>query len=126
MIGGCRLLLTLVCGFLLAAVVVAQDLSAAANPAPLTPPKAKMQPVTDELYGHKIVDNYRWLEDAGSPETQEFVRQELAYARAILDPLPGRDKILDRLQQLALVGTIGAPQLGGKYYFYTRREGTQN
>ena len=85
-----------------------------------------MQPVTDELYGHKIVDNYRWLEDAGSPETQEFVRQELAYARGILDPLPGRDKILDRLQQLALVGTIGAPQLGGKYYFYTRREGTQN
>ena len=85
-----------------------------------------MQPVTDDLYGHKIVDNYRWLEDAGSPETQEFVRQELAYTRGILDPLPGREKILERLQQLALVGTIGAPQLGGKYYFYTRREGTQN
>ena len=72
------------------------------------------------------MDNYRWLEDAGSQETQEFVHQELAYTRSILDPLPGREKILERLQQLALVGTIGAPQLGGKYYFYTRREGTQN
>jgi prolyl oligopeptidase len=85
-----------------------------------------MQPVTDDLNGHKIIDNYRWLEDAGSLETQEFVRQELAYTRGILDPLPGREKILERLQQLALVGTIGAPQPGGKYYFYTRREGTQN
>jgi prolyl oligopeptidase len=126
MIGGRRLVWTLACGFLLAAVVVAQDGSSAANPAPLTPPKAKMQPVSDDLYGHKIVDNYRWLEDAGSPETQEFVRQELAYTRGILDPLPGREKILERLEQLALVGTIGAPQLGGKYYFYTRREGAQN
>jgi prolyl oligopeptidase len=126
MIGGCRLVWTLACGFLLAAVVVAQDGPSAANPGPLTPPKAKMQPVSDDLYGHKIVDNYRWLEDAGSPETQEFVRQELAYTRGILDPLPGREKILERLEQLALVGTIGAPQLGGKYYFYTRREGAQN
>ena len=126
MIGGYRLLWTLACGFLLAAAVAAQDGSSAASPRPLSPPKAKIQPVTDDLYGHKIVDNYRWLEDAGSPETQEFVRQELAYTRGILDPLPGREKILERLQQLALVGTIGAPQLGGKYYFYTRREGTQN
>jgi prolyl oligopeptidase len=107
-------------------VAVAQDESSAPSPAPLAPPKAKIQPVTDDLHGHKIVDNYRWLEDAGSPETQEFVHQELAYTRSILDPLPGREKILERLQQLALVGTIGAPQLGGKHYFYTRREGTQN
>jgi prolyl oligopeptidase len=120
------LLWTLACGFLLAAAVAAQDGSSGASPQPLSPPKAKMQPVTDDLYGHQIVDNYRWLEDGGSPETQEFVRQELAYTRGILDPLPGREKILERLQQLALVGTIGAPQLGGKYYFYTRREGTQN
>ena len=126
MTGGCRLIWTLACGFLLAAVAVAQDESSAPSPAPLAPPKAKIQPVTDDLHGHKIVDNYRWLEDAGSPETQEFVHQELAYTRSILDPLPGREKILERLQQLALVGTIGAPQLGGKHYFYTRREGTQN
>ena len=126
MTGGCRLIWTLACGFLLAAVAVAQDGSSAPSPAPLAPPKAKIQPVTDDLHGHKIVDNYRWLEDAGSPETQEFVHQELAYTRSILDPLPGREKILERLQQLALVGTIGAPQLGGKHYFYTRREGTQN
>ncbi len=40
--------------------------------------------------------------------------------------LPGRDAIHQRLAQLLSIGTIGTPQIGGSYYFYTRREGTQN
>ena len=120
------MLWTVACLFLMAAAMSAEDGSSSTAAAPLTPPKAKAQPVVDDLYGHKIVDNYRWLEDANSPETQEFVSEELAYTRSVLDPLPGREKILDRLQQLALIGTISAPQPGGNYYFYTRREGTQN
>ena len=28
--------------------------------------------------------------------------------------------------QLLEIGTVGAPQMGGKYYFHTRREGNQN
>jgi len=123
MAGGCRVLGIVACLFLLASLAFAEDVS---SPRPAGPPKAKVEPVTDNLYGHKIVDNYRWLEDSNSPATQEFVRQEMAYTRSILDPLPGRGKILERLQQLALVGTIGAPQPGGKYYFYIRREGAQN
>ena len=30
------------------------------------------------------------------------------------------------LRKLLSIGTIGTPQIGGPYYFYTRREGTQN
>ncbi len=90
------------------------------------PPKAKAIPVEDSLHGHKIVDKYRWLEDYKSPETQAWVSQELAYTRSILDTLQGRSQIEKRLEQLLTIGSIGVPQLGGKYYFHTRREGMQN
>ena len=115
----------LACLFLTAAVW-AENGSSPATSAPAGPPKAKSQPVIDDLHGHKITDNYRWLEDGSSPETQEYVRQQWAYTRSMLDPLPGRDRIRERLLRLASIGTIGTPQVGGSLYFYTRREGTQN
>ena len=90
------------------------------------PPKAKVEPVEDTVNGHKIVDPYRYMEDSNNADTQQYVQQELAYTRSMLDPLPGREKIHQRLSQLLTIGTIGAPQLGGKFYFYTRREGMQN
>jgi prolyl oligopeptidase len=50
----------------------------------------------------------------------------MAYTRSLLDPLPGRDKINVRLTQLLAIGTVDAPHMGGKYYFYTRRDAGQN
>jgi len=93
---------------------------------PAAPPKAKVAPVEDNLHGHTIVDNYRWLEDSSSPETKAWVNEELAYTRGVLDALPGREKIQKRLEQLLTIGNITPPQLAGPYYFYTRREGMQN
>jgi prolyl oligopeptidase len=93
---------------------------------PVGPPKAKVVPVEDTVQGHKIVDPYRYLENPNDPDTKLYVEQELSYTRSVLDPLPGRDKINARLSQLLEIGTVGVPQLGGKYYFHTRREGGQN
>ena len=123
MLGG-RLLWTLAAFSVLAAVAWTEDTPT--QTAPAAPPKAKIEPVVDDLHGQKITDNYRWLEDSASPETQEYVREELNYTRSVLDPLPGRQQIQERLTQLSSIGTIGAPQVAGPYYFYTRREGAQN
>jgi prolyl oligopeptidase len=130
MLGGSRLLtafLILLIGVV--ALVHAKDSRAgetAAFSSAAGPPKAKVAPVEDTVQGHKIVDRYRYLEDPNDPDTKLYVDQELAYTRTILDPLPGRDKINARLSQLLEIGTVGAPQMGGKYYFHTRREGNQN
>ena len=124
MAGGVRLLWMVVCLSLTAAMAWAED-NSSPNPA-AAPPKAKVDIVEETIHGHKIADPYRWLEDASSADSQEYVRQELAYTRSILDPLPGRGQIHQRLTQLLSIGTIGAPQIGGPYYFYTRRDGTQN
>ena len=125
MLGG-RGLLLLLSFFLLfcAATVLAEDSPSASMPG--GPPKAKVVPVEDTVQGHKIVDRYRYLENVNDPDTKQFVEQELAYTRSMLDPLPGRDKINQRLSQLLTIGSIGVPQMAGNYYFYTRREGNQN
>src|SRR5580698_9467648 len=94
--------------------------------APVGPPKAEMRPLTENLYGTKIVDPYRWLEDGSSADTQKWVAGELAYTRSVLDPLPGRDAIHKRLTELLGIGSVGVPRMAGKYYFYSRREGMQN
>src|SRR5712671_3202579 len=122
MTGGFRLLAFFIFILTGAAVMVwAADSTVSSGP-----PKAKVAPVEDTVQGHKIVDRYRYLENGDDPDTKQYVEQELAYTRSVLDPLPGRDKINARLSQLLTIGTISPPQIGGPYYFYTRREGTQN
>jgi len=124
MFGGMRLFWTLTSLLFLAAAVYAAD---DAKPSTQSgPPKAEPRPVTETLHGTKIVDNYRWLEDGTSPETQKWVAEEMSYTRGVLDPLPGRDAIHKRLTELLSIGSIGTPQIGGKYYFYSRRDGMQN
>ncbi len=131
MLEGSRLLIfSLILLIGVVAVVYAEDSradnSTAPSGPPSGPPKAKGAPVEDTVQGHKIVDRYRYLENPNDPDTKLYVEQELAYTRSILDPLPGRDKINARLSQLLEIGTVGTPQMGGTYYFHTRREGNQN
>jgi prolyl oligopeptidase len=123
--GGPRLFWSLASLFLLAAAIYAADNSKQST-APLAPPRAAVKPFEEDFHGTKIIDNYRWLEDGKSPETQKWVAEEMAYTRGVLDPLPGRDAIHKRLTELLAIGNITPPQIAGRYYFYTKREGMQN
>jgi prolyl oligopeptidase len=116
---------------LIAAAMYAADKASSAasssgTSAATAPPKAEVKPLAETLHGTKIIDNYRWLEDGKNPETQKWVEAEMAYTRTVLDPLPGRASIHKRLTELLSIGSITPPQIAGKYYFYTRREGMQN
>jgi prolyl oligopeptidase len=108
--------------FIAAVMFAAND----SKPAPAAPPKTEKRPLKEDFHGTKIVDNYRWLEHGDDPDVQKWVAAEMGYTRGVLDPLPGRDAIHKRLTELLSIGSIGVPQIGGKYYFYTRREGMQN
>jgi len=96
------------------------------EPSLSSPPLAPQKPVEELLHGHKISDPYRWLENSGSSQTKQWVGEELAYTRSLLDPLPGRNELRERLGELMSIGTISAPEIGGRYYFYTKRQGRQN
>ena len=127
--GGVRLIFISICCFslmALAAVVFAGDDAKSAAKAVTGPPKAEKRPLEETIQGVKIVDNYRWLEDGNNPDTQKWVAEEMAYTQSVLDPLPGRDAIHKRLTELLSIGSLTQPEIGGKHYFYTRREGMQN
>jgi prolyl oligopeptidase len=75
------------------------------------------------------VDNYRWLEGHNSdPNDQGEMTQEVAawsdaqnaYTRSVLDRLPGRQVLKDRLGVLMNVGSVTAPLRRGGRYFYSR------
>jgi prolyl oligopeptidase len=129
MSGGFRLFWALFCSlasllFIVTIVHAADD--DAKPPAQMAPSKAEARPLTENFHGTKVTDNYRWLEDGKSPETQKWVEEEMAYTRSLLDPLPGRDAINKRLTELLTIGNISVPEIAGKHYFYTKREGPQN
>lgn len=89
--------------------------------APNTPPVAPVRPVTDDYYGTKIVDDYRYMENLKDPEVQEWFKNQNEYTRATLAGLPGRDTLLARIRKLddsdpAVVFAVR--QCPGDLYFY--------
>src|SRR5438270_7411092 len=94
----------------------------------MKPPSAKSEDRFDLLHGHRVADPYRWLEDASLPETQQFVEQQNAYTRHVLDAAPGVDRraLRDRIEKLLTIGRVEPPHVAGGYYFYARRDGRQN
>ncbi len=108
--------------FLAAAAVYAGDDSKSSS----APPPTEAKPVIDMFHGTKVLDNYRWLENGNSPETQKWVEQEMSYTRGMLDRLSGRGVLHKRLTELLSIGSVTQPAIAGRHYFYTRREGMQN
>ena len=99
------------------------------------PPATRVQPVTETIHGSTITDSYRWLEgDHSDPSNMGTVTPEIAawtdaqnaYTRSILDALPGRHALEDRLRPLMEVGAVSAPAMRGRRYFFSKREGSQN
>jgi prolyl oligopeptidase len=85
------------------------------------PPRAPIHEVTDTYFGQKVVDPYRWMEDAKSPETAEWMKAQADYSRAYLDRLPMRAQLLKRLEELSETGVrVSGVQRAGNLYFYYR------
>jgi len=93
---------------------------------PAAPPKATVATIIDDYHGQRITDPYRWLEDATAAETREFVAQQNAYTRSVLQEIPGRDELHRRIERLLTIGRVASPRIGGNRYFYERRDGRQN
>jgi prolyl oligopeptidase len=112
--------------FLTAAVFMSVPLPSAADDKKPDCPPTRTDGVVEKLHGVAVADPYRWLEDGDSPEVGRWVEKQNAFTRSVLDGLPGRGKIHDRLSALLDIGFQGTPAPAKGHYFYTRREGKQN
>jgi prolyl oligopeptidase len=88
------------------------------------PPVVDTAPVTDNYFGTKITDNYRWLEDAKSAQTRTFIEEENTYTTRYLKQAHIRSQVLDDLDGLEHVSRWSLPiERNGSYFFLKRIAG---
>jgi prolyl oligopeptidase len=68
--------------------------------APAKSPVAAVRPVTDDYFGTRVVDNYRYFENLKDPEVQQWMKAQADYTHAVLSALPDRERLLARMRQL--------------------------
>ncbi|WP_242150084.1 prolyl oligopeptidase family serine peptidase [Sphingomonas sp. BAUL-RG-20F-R05-02] len=95
---------------------------------PMTYPDTPRVDQTDEQFGVKVADPYRWLENdvRTDAKVQAWVDAQTATTNAYLATLPGRDILAARLKQLLDYERFGLPVKKGTRYFYAHNAGLQN
>jgi prolyl oligopeptidase len=105
--------------FLLVFAAVGAALAAAQSKLPQTP----IHEVTDDYFGTKVTDPYRWLENTTDPQVTAWMKAQNDYTRQVLASIPGRDKLLGRVKALDDAGNVvSALQVWGGHYFYLKTE----
>jgi prolyl oligopeptidase len=88
-------------------------------------PSARRLDLVEDLFGHRVADPYRWLEDADASETRQWLDAQEELWTAYREELPGRDAFAARVSELLRVGYAGVPAWRGASRFYTRRDPDQ-
>ncbi len=105
------------CLFAFTCLVVLSCLSVAQT----KPPVAPMRPVTDDYFGMKVTDNYRWMEDMKSPELADWMKAQNTYTRDLLQTIPGRTELLAQIEKYDHARTtVDSLQAFGGRYFYRK------
>jgi prolyl oligopeptidase len=89
-------------------------------------PTTKKVEQTDDYFGVKVSDPYRWLEDDNSKETAEWVKAQNTYTQSYLSKIPFKEQVKTRLTEIWNYEKQTAPYTkAGKKFFY-KNDGIQN
>lgn len=89
-------------------------------------PETEKKPVIDTYFGAQVTDNYRWLEDDRSKETEGWVKTQNEVTFDYLKKIPYREQLKNRLTELWNYEKIGSPFIEGSYTYYYKNNGLQN
>ena len=89
-------------------------------------PETAKQPVVDTYFDTQVTDNYRWLEDDRSKETEAWVKAQNEVTNDYLNKIPYRHQIKERLKSLWNFEKLGSPYEEGGYTYYSKNDGLQN
>lgn len=92
----------------------------------VTYPETQKRPVVDTLFGTAVTDNYRWLEDDRSPETESWVKAQNEVTFNYLDTIPYREDLKQRLSDLWNYEKVGSPFKEGDYTYFYKNNGLQD
>ncbi|MGC0316782.1 prolyl oligopeptidase family serine peptidase [Kitasatospora acidiphila] len=84
-------------------------------------PPAPRGETMDVLHGHRVLDPYRWLEEAEAPATRDWLARQHDLAQAYLKRLPGRDAMAALLEASLAHDQVSVPRPRGEAEFFTRR-----
>jgi len=106
--------------------LICMTLSVNASAQMLKYPTTKTVNQTDDYFGTKVSDPYRWLEDLDSADTKTWVDAQNKLTFSYLEKIPQRAKIKSRLTELWNYEKYSAPFKEGNRYFYYKNDGLQN
>ncbi len=89
-------------------------------------PETAKKPVIDTLFNTEIIDNFRWLEDDKSKETENWVKAQNAVTFDYLNKIPYREQLKNRLSELWNYEKVGTPFKEGIYTYFYKNDGLQN
>ncbi len=85
------------------------------------PPIAPVHPVSDDYFGTRIVDPYRWMEALDAP-TLSWMKAQGEYTRALLDSIAPRQALLEKISAFTgAFGLVSSVQVYGGRTFYLDR-----
>ena len=88
-------------------------------------PETKKVEHTDEYFGTKVADPYRWLEDDRAEDTKDWVQREVAFTQNYLNQIPFREEIRAQLKNIWNYEKVSAPFKEGDYTYFYKNDGLQ-
>jgi prolyl oligopeptidase len=87
-------------------------------------PDTPRRDVTEDYFGTRVVDPYRWLEKTSDPDVVGWMKAQNDFTRETLAKIPGRGNLLERVKSLDNAGpVVYSLQVWGGHYFYLKVEG---
>ena len=88
-------------------------------------PRSRKGETSDNHFGTRVADPYRWMEELSSPELKEWIDAENAITLDYLSGLPARAALQSRITELYNYPRVTAPRFVGRRWFYTPNTGLQ-
>ena len=90
-------------------------------------PKARVEDVVETRFGITTHDPYRWMEGQG-PDLTTWLHAQSDRTSGVLDRLPGRAALLDRIRTLSNSGSrvTLAQRYGGRWFYYKLENGSDD
>jgi prolyl oligopeptidase len=114
-----------VCLPIAAAMIVTTDAQSPTTHS-LKYPETRKSEQTDDYFGTKVADPYRWLEDDNSAETAAWVEAQNKVTFGYLERIPARARLRERLTELWNYERYGSPSREGGTYVFSKNNGLQN